>query len=279
MNNALKVADSGEIRYLQKTAKVDVIRATDFPNWEAVLRDPANSPVPHMQVERQKRNDCQGNALANGEERRMWYISRQMPQLSEMYAYNGSEFVSGPRYVGRDQGTSIQSGVQLLTEGIPELGVAPGLPLEQDWPYSQYCRNPSDFARQCSGLPVEGSVVTEHGDLPDWEGMLVSVAAGGSGHIGTYWGVRWTSVNGRRCMSSPPTRGGGHATEIIWADYLEGQWYLVVWNSHGDGYYLMNQSTYEYLQKRQFSPFGGYVLLPDRAQERYDRIHNGGGYY
>lgn len=279
MNNPLKVASSTHVAYLRKTQKVGVISAADFPGWEGVLRDPNNNPIPHMQVERQQRNDCQGNALANGEERRVWHCTRQMPQLSEMFAYNASEFLSAPRYVGRDQGTTIQSGVQLLTEGIPELRVAPGLPFERDWPYNQYCTDSSDFAGKCSQLPIEKTMVTQHGELPDWEGMLVATAAGGSGHIGTYWGVRWTQVGGRRCMSSPPTRGGGHATEIIWAVEINSQWYLVVWNSHGDGYYLMSQKCYEYLQRRQFSPFGGYVLLPDRAQERYDRIYSGGGYY
>ena len=279
MNNLLKVSSSSHVAYLERTAKVGVIRASDFPGWQSVLLDQENDPVPHMQVERQQRNDCQGNACANGEERRVWYCTGEMPQLSEMFAYNASEFISGPRYVGRDQGTTIQSGVQLLTEGIPELGVSPGLPLERDWPYNQYFKSPEDFAGGCDRLPIEKSMVTQHGALPDWEGMLVSVAAGGSGHIGTYWGVRWSQVAGRRCMSSPPTRGGGHATEIIWAHKINHEWYLVVWNSHGDGFYYMNQKTYEYLQRKQFSPFGGYVLLPDRAQERYDRIYSGGGYY
>jgi hypothetical protein len=51
--------------------------------------------------------------------------------------------------------------------------------------------------------------------------------------------------------------GGGHATEIIWAVEVRGQWYLCVWNSHGDGYYLMSQRCYEQLQEAQWEPFGG----------------------
>jgi hypothetical protein len=79
-----------------------------------------------MQVERQQRSDCQGNATANGEEYRSWYCSgfRQMPVLSEIYAYNASEYRMQPSQVGKDQGSSIHSGVRVLVEGIPSLGVA-----------------------------------------------------------------------------------------------------------------------------------------------------------
>ncbi|MFN9291814.1 MAG: hypothetical protein ACK6EB_27375, partial [Planctomyces sp.] len=81
---------------------VDIVpRAGDFPGYLDVLRDPANSPLTRMQVERQHRNDCQGNATANGEEVRSWYCSgrQRMPVLSEMYAYNASEYVMQPSNV------------------------------------------------------------------------------------------------------------------------------------------------------------------------------------
>ena len=94
-------------------------RAADFSGYLDVLRDPANSPLTRMQVERQQRSDCQGNATANGEECRSWYCSgRQvMPVLSETYAYNASEYVMQPSNVGGDRGTSIHSGVRVLVEG------------------------------------------------------------------------------------------------------------------------------------------------------------------
>ena len=87
--------------------------ASNFPGYLDVLRDPANSPLTRMQVERQQRNDCQGNATANGEEVRSWYCSgrQRMPVLSEMYAYNASEYVMQPSNVGGDRGTWIHSGV------------------------------------------------------------------------------------------------------------------------------------------------------------------------
>jgi hypothetical protein len=246
-----------------------------------VLRDPKNSPLGVMQVERQQRNDCQGNATANGEEYRTWYCAgrKAMPVLSEIFAYNASEYLMRPQQVGRDQGTSIHSGVRLLVEGIPALGLPPGLPAESVWPYSRYCRTAAEFQRYCSGLKIEGSHVTESGPMPDWDGALAAVAAGGSIHIGTFWGVDWKQVGGRKCMDSAPRSGGGHATELIWAVCINGVWYLVGWNSHGDGYYLMSRRCYEQLQKNQCDPFGGFLLAPDRMQERYhDRVKSGGGY-
>jgi hypothetical protein len=115
--------------------------------------------------------------------------------------------------------------------------------------------------------------------MPDWDGALAAVAAGSSIHIGTYWGVNWKTVGNRRCMDSAPRSGGGHATEIVWAEEIAGQWYLCVWNSHGDGYYLMSRRCYDQLQKNQCDPFGGFLLAPDRMVERYDRITQGGGYF
>ena len=263
-----------------ETMSVPVVRASDFSGYLDVLRDPANSPLRVMQVERQSRNDCQGNATANGEEYRTWYCSgRQvMPTLSEIFAYQASEFLMSEGQVGKDQGTSIHSGVRLLVDGVLKLGLAAGLPIETAWPYSRWCRSATEFRRYCSGLKIEAAHVTESGPMPDWDGALAAVAAGSSIHIGTFWGVSWKQVGNRRCMDSAPRSGGGHATEIIWAEEIGGQWYLCVWNSHGDGYYLMSRRCYDQLQKDQCEPFGGFLLAPDRMVERYDRITSGGGY-
>lgn len=270
-----------EIKWATATRKVSV-SAGDFDDWERVLQDQRNSPLGVMQVERQQRNDCQGNATANGEEYRSWVVSgrRTMPVLSEMYAYNASEYLMGPQNVGRDSGTSMHSGVRLLTEGIPRLQVKPGVAAESRWPYSQYFRSASQFETAARRVEIVPSHVTEHGPLPSFEGMLAAVAAGGTGHLGTFWSVRWASLNGRRLMDTLPTSGGGHATEIIWAEHIQGRWYLCVWNSHGDGYYYMSQRCYEQLLSRRGEPFGCFVLMPDLAQLRYySRLENGGGYF
>jgi hypothetical protein len=259
------------------------VRAADFSGYLDVLRDPANSPLTRMQIERQQRSDCQGNATANGEECRSWYCSgrQTMPVLSEIYAYNASEYAMQPSNVGGDRGTSIHSGVRVLVDGLPKIGVAGGLPEESDWPYSQYCRRASEFEKLAKAVNIVSPHVTEVGDMPDWDDMLAALAAGATGHIGTFWGVDWKQVAGapRRVMDSAPRSGGGHATEILWAVEVKSVWYLAVWNSHGDGYYLMSRKAYDQLQKNKWEPFGAYLLTPDRMVERYDRITQGGGYF
>ena len=273
-------SDPDDLRYLDETVTVKAIDAKDFEDYKAYLRDAKNSPLGHMRAQRQSRNDCQGQSLANGEEKRGWYCTGSMTQLSDIYAYNASEYSSSPRNIGRDQGTSIAAGVKVLVEGLPQIGVSPGLPTETDWPYSTYERNANSFASRAKQVTIDGTFVSEHQPMPNWEGMLAGVAAGGSGHIGTYWPPRWSSVGGFRLMDQAPTGGGGHATEIIWALELASKWYLVVWNSHGDKFYLMSQRCYDALRQRNFSPFGAYLLLPDKAQERwYDRRIAGGGYW
>jgi len=280
MNTELLIPSAEELAACNASMKVSAIDANDFPDWEARLADPKNDPRPHMRAQRQERSDCQGQSLANGEEKRTWYSTGKMIQLADIFAYNGSEYISGTNNIGRDQGTSIQSGVRLLTEGIQSIGVKPGLPLESAWPYYSYERSAGNFANRAKQVEIESSMTTEHGPMPDFQGMLITVAAGGSGHIGTFWPPQWAKLEGRRMMDSAPTGGGGHATEIIWAEKIGGRWYLVVWNSHGDQFYWMSQRCYEQLQRSQFSPFGAYVLLPDRAKERYhDRVASGGGYF
>jgi hypothetical protein len=259
------------------------VRAADFSGHLDVLRDPVNSPLTRMQVERQQRSDCQGNATANGEECRSWYCSgrQTMPVLSEIYAYNASEYAMQPSNVGGDRGTSIHSGVRVLVDGLPKIGVAGGLPEESDWPYSQYCRRAAEFERLAKAVPIVSPHVTEVGDMPDWDDMLAALAAGATGHIGTFWGVDWKQAPGapKRVMDTAPRSGGGHATEILWAVEVRGVWHLAVWNSHGDGYYLMSRRAYDQLQKNKWEPFGAYLLTPDKMQERYDRITQGGGYF
>ena len=89
-----------ERRFCNALMKVKAINARDFPKWEDRLLDPDADPVPHMRTQRQERNDCQGQSLANGEEKRHWYCTGEMVQLSDMYAYNGSEYF-GIRSCGR----------------------------------------------------------------------------------------------------------------------------------------------------------------------------------
>ena len=274
----LQIPTVDEQRACDAGIVVKSIDGADFPDWQGHLLDPKNDPRPHMRKQNQRRSDCQGQSLANGTEKRVWYCTGTMIQCSDTYAYNGSERISGANRVGADAGTTIHSGVILLTKGIESIGVKPGLPTETDWPYQPYERSSSRFDARAKQVKINDAMVTEHGPMPDFQDMLIAVAAGGSGHIGTYWPAKWGNLNGKKLMSIAPTGGGGHATEIVWAEKISDRWYLVVWNSHNDEFYYMTQACYEALQRRQFAPFGAYVLLPNRAKERWEdqRITGGG---
>ena len=60
MTAALLEPTREEIEALNRTLKCSA-RETDFDDYEQVLRDPSRNPLTRMQVERQARNDCQGN--------------------------------------------------------------------------------------------------------------------------------------------------------------------------------------------------------------------------
>lgn len=264
----LPASDPDTLARLDSSVVCKAIDPRDFPNWEAVLLDPERDPRPHMRAQRQQRNDCQGQSLCNGTEKRDWYVTGTMRQRSDYYAYNASEFLDQKR-VGADRGTSIGAGVDLLVNGISSIGVDPGLPLESDWDYRTYERNTNRFKQRAKAVDIEESCLTEHQPAPDFESTLVGMAAGGSCHIGTRWGVRWKSLGGKREMSAVPRGGGGHATEPIWAVKINRNWYIVAWNSHGDEYYLIGEKVWNQLVDMRFQPFGGYLLMPDKAEERF----------
>ena len=268
------------IREVAATFRVKAMAADSLPGWEDRLETRTRLLMTIMRKQNQQRSDCQGNAAANGAEAQHQYVTGNMVQYSDTYAYQGSERLMGRTSVGRDNGTGMEFGVILRVDGIKALAVGPGLPLESDWAYNPYERDVARFETRAKSAKLQDTYVAESGALPPFDDLLLNLAAGGVGHIGTYWPFRETSVGGFKCMDSAPTGGGGHATEIIGAIRISAVWYLVVWNSHGYGAYLMSQRAYEQLQNKQWQPFGGYLIMPDKPVERYhNRIVSGGGYF
>lgn len=268
------------IAQCQSGFKVQSFTAADVKGWEERLETRTRLLMSKMRKQNQRRNDCEGNALANGAEAQHQYITGDMVQFSDSYSYQASERVMGRQNVGRDSGASIESGVIVRTQGIKSLGVKPGIPLEQNWPYEPYERDVARFETRAKSVQIEDTYVANHGPMPSWDEVLISTAAGGVGHIGTYWPFREINVDGFRAMKDAPDGGGGHATEIIGAILINGVWYLVVWNSHNYGAYLMSQEAYEELQAEQWRPFGAYLIMPDKPVERFhDRVASGGGYF
>lgn len=287
-SNGLKEPELHELEEMSELIirqRAPLVGARDLPAWQDVLMDSVRTPLTRMRVENQTENGCQGHATKNGEQARSWYASgcRVMPDLSERYAYQASEYRMRPQQVGRDEGTSIHSGVRVLTEGIPALGIPPGLPSEQAWPSSVWCRSQREFeSRVKSGLKINESCVAQVREPPEsFTDMLALVAAGATLHQGTYWGPRWSDQkpeNKRRVIQFPRS-GGGHATEGIWGRLVSGEWLLAVWNSHGDAWYWVDQAEYTRLQRIEWAPFGAYVLQPVNVVEKYDAIKQGGGYF
>jgi len=260
--------------------RVQAMSEDDLPGWEDRLETRTRLLMTIMRKQNQQRNDCEGNGAANGAEAQHQWITGEMVQFSDTYAYQGSERIMGRTSVGRDSGATIESGVILRSEGIKALNVPPGIALEKDWAYQPYERDVARFETRAKAAKIQDTYVAQHGALPEFSQFLLSLAAGGVGHIGSYWPFREMSLDGFKLMDSPPGGGGGHCTEIIGAIRVNGSWVLVVWNSHGYGAYLMSRKCYDAFQSRQWQPFGGYLIMPDKPVERYhDRLASGGGYF
>ena len=285
--NGLVAPQEHEIKWLQESLTVRSWAGSDMKNWDQVLMDQRLSPVGVMEIENQERSDCNGNACANNLEWQDYVLGgrKKMQKASEIAAYSLCEFLMDPsgRGVGNDRGTSIHSAARLLLGGVPQLELSAGVPYESDWPYAKYCRSMRELKAFAPGKPVLPSTVGQANDMPPWDELLPSLAAGCVGQIGTKWPPKFKTPGGAfgrfRLMDEAPTGGGGHATAILWAVKINGAWYLIVWNSHGYGAYLMSRRCYETLVKQQFAPFGGYLLSPKDPVSVYNRVLSGGGYY
>lgn len=283
-NKGLLIPTQAEIANALATMRVSSIDAGDVPGWEDNLKEYSESLIKSLAVELQQQNDCNANSGATGEEGRRFFCTGEMSQLARTYAYNACEYVSGPSNVGRDAGTSIQSMVEVLVNGIKSLGVAPGLPLESDYKYMTYERSASRFAERAKSVQIDKTFVAQHGPAPDLKDLPLHCALGSSVHFGVYWGVRFETrvIGGRKfkVWVSTSGGGGGHALEIVTCLWLDGQWWPAGWNSHGDGLFIMLPEIYTKYQKTQFAPFGGYGLMPDKPVERYyDCRLSGGGLF
>lgn len=259
-----------------------------FPGWEGVAKEFAEALLKAIAVELQTQNDCQANALATEEEARQFLLTGKMTQLSRTYGYNASEYVGGgASRIGKDQGTTIDSGVILMTKGIESLGVEPGLPTEESYRYGSYERSSSRFVERAKSAIIVPSAVQNHGPIPTADKLPIVCAVGGSCHAGVFWAPKFETrtFGGRKwkVWTSAPTNGGGHALAfgifVVWVEEM-GCFWPCIWNSHGDGPILIPPEHWDTYCRRQWDPFGGYMMLPAKPEQKWhDRTKSGGGYF
>lgn len=279
----LPKADPAIEAALAQSVVAPMVSSTSFAGWEAVLKDPAKHPLRFMRTQNQSYNDCQAQSLNNGEERRQHYVSGTITQRSDAASYAASEFIDRGR-VGANQGSTIGSGVTLITQGIKKLSVAPGTVSEADWPYVRVT-NTTAFIRDIQQARIISPAATEHQPPAAFREAMAANTAGGTHHIGIYWPSMSDKRYWRQTSTGYPelirllSSGEGHAVEQMWADVIDGEWKLFVWNSHGKGrHFYIGERIWNQLVSIKFAPFGGHLLLPDRAEERFltaNEIHKG----
>ena len=271
MPPVLPESDPAELDRLLRMVSCGSIDPRDFPDWERVLKKSNRRNIIRTQM--QSWTDCQAQSLCAGEEAREAYVTRLQPtERSDSYTYAACELIDQGR-IGRNHGSTITSGVELLVEGAPRFDLPPGMPTEADWPYRNYKQYTSThrFQSAARGLDLKQTHVDEHQPALPFEQTLVALAAGATVHIGTYWAPRWVQApNGMKEMAEAPKRGGGHATEALDGIFLNGKWYIYVHNSHGRGnHYVIGERVWNQLADMRFAPFGGFQIQPDRIEERF----------
>jgi hypothetical protein len=289
MTSKLLIPSAEERQSCQRLMSVcgDDLVPAKFPGWEDEATRFAEILLNEIATELQARNDCQANALATGEEARSRLLTGKMQQFSRTYGYNACEYLSSPSRVGSDQGTTIDSGVILMTQGIKSLGISPGLPTEDSYKYGTYERSSSRFVERAKSAVIVPSSVANHGPVPKADKMPLVCAVGGSCHGGVFWAPKfeYRTFGGRKwkVWTTAPQSGGGHALAfgifVVWIEEHKCFW-PCIWNSHGDGPILIPPELWDVYCDRQWNPFGGYMMLPDKPEEKFhDRLASGGGYF
>lgn len=261
----LIVASAALKAEVRKCVAICKLSLQDLKGWEDRAKDPALDPENWgMRKQRQETNDCQGQATANGGERRRYYETGDRVQLSDMFAYQRTELLDGS--FGRDAGTSIEGGAMVAsTIGLPE---------EALHPYHlngrlNYMTDKSAFERICNSEAVKAScaqnMAASFEPAPDFDKAIAGVVCGGSLHWGTMWPLKWDA--NRVLQDYIVGNAGGHATEGVWVRWINGEWQLKFLNSHGDGYYYVTRRAYENAIRK--SQFGGFLMLPKNPVERF----------
>lgn len=255
------LSDVGSICTVCETVSED-----QLPAFESLLK-PENDPRTWgLKAERQTRNDCQANSGTSAVEVIEFRTKGIKAELSRMFWYQQCEILD--RSFGQDRGTTIAAGAKVALEI--------GVPLESEYPYTRYTRDRRQFDRWVQ--PVLSSAATRRikgvAPLPDWSTMLAHVALGHPVHWGTHWSLNFSkeTETGRRIARRYfPHGNSGHAHMIVWATRLRsGEWVAIVWNSHGDEYFLITQEFYEEARNPRNNPYGGYIFLgEDKPIERF----------
>jgi hypothetical protein len=255
------------VRRLERIMKAPPVSVSldGLDNWRDRLTDPKYDPKTWgMRKQRQVGNDCQGQALASGNEKSFKMSNGVLVQQSDLYAYQASEIEGGS--FGRNAGSQIPAGVQVaLKQGIPDEKLWPYLKSNGRWNY--YTRI-DDFRRARTDEVMEDQEqrkIKYAEPAPPWENCLASLVCGASLHWGTRWPLRWDS--NRIVRTYRGAGSGGHATEGLFVVEKSGELLIEVLNSHGDGYFYVDKNAYEEIRRN--TVYGAYLLYPKDPEELY----------
>jgi hypothetical protein len=238
----------------------------DFARLLTPENDPRNWG---LKAERQRTNDCRANSGTSAIEVIEYHKTGKVVELSRMFYYQQCELID--RKLGADSGVSVASGVKVAREL--------GSPTEVEYPYSWYTRNRQQLDKWARPVMESASTRRIHGfaPMPPWATMIAHVASGQPVDWATHWPLSFEREpeTGRRIARRYRPHGGqGHAHLIVWAMRLRtGQWVAVVWNSHGDEYFLVTEEFYEEARNPRMNPFGGYVILGE--EKPIEKFYNG----
>lgn len=235
----------------------------DLRDWQTVAQRPELDPENWgMRKQRQLGNDCQGQSCATGVERSMFYTYGTKEQLSDLFAYQRTEELD--HSFGANQGSSIHGGVKVASQiGLPTEAQFP-YTVNGKWNYTKSLKKFHDLQTSEVLTTMERNRVASFEPAPAFQKALAGVVCGGSIHWGTGWPLRW---NSRRIVTSYAAGPGGHATEGVWVTLINGKWHLKFLNSHGDGYYYVDETGYE--QIRAKTPYGAFLMLPRDPVEQF----------
>lgn len=215
---------------------------------------------------------CQGFSLTNCAEY-LWVIAGNEQshsddqQFSQLYAYLESQRLDN--LLGRDSGSTINSGVKVAKEGLL---VHSALPYRTPYPANARTLVTSAMREQAKAFTIKS-----HSWLDSYDAIFRYLASGvGSVHTGTVWNDSFYARGG--VVESVSLRNsGGHAT--AWLGYSKrkdsrGRNYIWRLNSHNDSWAEIAPSVIDQLCRHQWTSIVGLSDLSTPEPRPFDFTKN-----
>lgn len=211
------------------------------PAWEAFKRPPEVNINWHRTENQGRIGSCQGHALSSVLER-LAFVRGENVQLSEIFAYLGSQKIDG--LLGGDRGSTVSGGCKLAVE----FGCTPEARTGYPTSYPGRAERDKILSAENYAAAAPYKAKSSWRVPDDYDALLDFIGGGGGVNFGIKYGSGMIPKD--RIVRSYSPGMGGHAMCILGYD-KDGN--LRAANSHGDGGYLIMPKAWQQIMSHRYT--------------------------